>query len=178
VVEEIKWSRPFFLHRGVILWQCLRLQIPLFFGFWGAETQDPETRTTCSRMAAWDRSGALPSVNELHRTSNCSATSAKPLSSSRAARARPGSPRNAVSSKLQSRARRAAEFTAALKKSKLAANAYAAVSVQAASREYLEWIVSAKRQETRDSASPRQLSGSAKQAAQLEIPGMLSLKLR
>jgi uncharacterized protein YdeI (YjbR/CyaY-like superfamily) len=41
------------------------------------------------------------------------------------------------------------EFTAALKKSKAAATAYAAFS-PSCQREYLEWIASAKRVETRD----------------------------
>ena len=42
-----------------------------------------------------------------------------------------------------------AEFTAALKKSKAAVTAYAAFS-PSCKREYIEWIVEAKRPETRD----------------------------
>src|ERR1700678_3393142 len=37
VVEEIKWSRPFFLHGGVILCNVSAFKQHCSFGFWGAE---------------------------------------------------------------------------------------------------------------------------------------------
>ena len=37
VVEEMKWSRPFFLHGGVILCNISAFKAHCSFGFWGAE---------------------------------------------------------------------------------------------------------------------------------------------
>ena len=150
VVEEIKWSRPFFLHRGVILCNVSAFKSHCSFGFWGAEIGKILKQDNVLQDGGMGSLGRIASVNELPpdkqllgylRQAAVFIESGQGETWVAAQRRVVKAPKPALVAP--------PEFTAALKKSKLAANAYAAFS-PSCQREYLEWIVSAKRQETRD----------------------------
>ncbi len=56
VEETIKWSHPFFLHKGVILGNLAAFKEHCSFGFWGRRCQLCCGRQTCCRKMRWGRS--------------------------------------------------------------------------------------------------------------------------
>jgi len=150
VVEEIKWGRPFFLHRGVILCNISAFKAHCSFGFWGAEIGKVLKADGVLQEDGMGSLGRIASAKDLPPEKQL-------LGYLRQAVAFIESGEGATWVAAQRRVVKAPkaaleappEFTAALKKSKLAATAYAAFS-PSCQREYLEWIVSAKRPETRD----------------------------
>ncbi len=150
VAEEIKWSRPFFLHRGVILCNMSAFKAHCSFGFWGAEIGKVLKEDGVLQEGGMGSLGRITSVEELPpdkqllgylRRAAAFIESGEGETWVAAQRRVVKAPKPALAAP--------PEFTAALKKSKLAATAYAAFS-PSCQREYLEWISSAKRPETRD----------------------------
>jgi uncharacterized protein YdeI (YjbR/CyaY-like superfamily) len=150
VVEEIKWSRPFFLHRGVILCNVSAFKSHCSFGFWGAEIGKVLKQDGVLQDGGMGSLGQIKSAQDLPsdkqllgylRQAAAFIEAGQGETWVAAQRRVVKAPKPAIETP--------PEFTAALKKSKPAATAYAAFS-PSCQREYVEWIASAKRPETRD----------------------------
>ena len=150
VEEEIKWSRPFFVHRKVILCNISAFKAHCTVGFWGAEM------ARILREAGIVQDGAMGSFGRI--------TSLKDLPPDKellgyirqaAAFIESGdgetviTQRRRVVKSPKPTLEASPEFLTALKKNKSAATAYTAFS-PSCKREYLEWVADAKRPETRD----------------------------
>jgi uncharacterized protein YdeI (YjbR/CyaY-like superfamily) len=151
VEETIKWSRPFFEYRGVILGNMSAFKEHCSFGFWGEEIG------AILREAGVIQDGGMGSLGRI--------TTVKDLPTDKALlgfirqatgfidRGEYTSPIAARKNKVVKAPKAAleppSEFTAALKKDKKAAVAFAAFS-PSCKREYVEWIADAKRPETRE----------------------------
>jgi uncharacterized protein YdeI (YjbR/CyaY-like superfamily) len=150
VEEEMKWSRPFFVHGGTILCNISAFKEHCSFGFWGAEIGK------VLRIDGVLQSGGMGSLGRI--------TSAKDLPADKQLigyiekavefiDAGLGDNRLVVARRVVKAPKAAveapAEFTAALKKSKATSKVFEAFS-PSCKREYVEWIAEAKRPETRD----------------------------
>jgi uncharacterized protein YdeI (YjbR/CyaY-like superfamily) len=150
VEEEIKWSRPFFLHNGVILCNISAFKAHCSFGFWGAEIGRVLIEEGVVQKGGMGSLGKVTSVTELPPDK-------KFLGYVRQAAALidigQGENRIAVSRRVVKAPKPALEvppeFTVALRKDRKAIAAYTAFS-PSCQREYVEWIADAKRSETRD----------------------------
>jgi len=147
VVETMKWSRPFFEYKGVILGNMSAFNEHCSFGFWGEEI------AAVLREANLLQPDAMGSLGRLTRVENLPAHK-QMLSLLRQAAAfidsgqytSPIAARNKVVKAPKASVEEPPEFTKALKANK---KAYAAFS-PSCKREYVEWIADAKRAETRD----------------------------
>jgi uncharacterized protein YdeI (YjbR/CyaY-like superfamily) len=150
VQETIKWSRPFFEYRGTILGNMSAFKEHCSFGFWGEEIG------TVLREAGVVQDGGMGSLGRI--------TTVKDLPSDkellgfirastgyidRGEHTSPIAARHKVVKAPKATVETPDEFSAALKKNKNAAAAFAAFS-PSCKREYVEWIADAKRQETRE----------------------------
>jgi uncharacterized protein YdeI (YjbR/CyaY-like superfamily) len=150
VEETIKWSRPFFEYRGVILGNMSAFKRHCAFGFWGVEIG------AVLREAKALKDGAMGSLGRI--------TSVKDLPSDKALldlvrkatgfvdsgqHTSPISVRQRVVKAPKPALKMPSEFAAALKKNKKASAGYEVLS-PSCQREYIEWIADAKRPETRD----------------------------
>ena len=150
VVETMKWSRPFFEYKGVILGNMSAFNEHCSFGFWGEEI------AAVLREANLLQPDAMGSLGRLTRVENLPAHK-QMLSLLRQAAAfidsgqytSPIAARNKVVKAPKASVEEPPEFTKALKANKKASAAYAAFS-PSCKREYVEWIADAKRAETRD----------------------------
>lgn len=140
VEEAIKWGQPFFTYRGIILGNMAGFKEHCNFGFWDKGMAE-ELRNSGEgplrhitgvkdlpadkQMLAWIRQTAANVDRGEYRS---------PI----AARSRVAKPDAEIPS----------DFGSALKKNKGAAATFAAFS-PSCRREYVEWIVEAKREETR-----------------------------
>ncbi len=150
VVEEMKWSRPFFLHGGTILCNISAFKAHCSFGFWGAEIGKVLREDGVLQDGGMGSLGKITSVKELPPDKKllgyirqAAALIDAGLGDNRIVVARrvvkvPKPPVEVP-----------AEFTAALRRDRKAAAAYAAFS-PSCQREYAQWIADAKRPETRD----------------------------
>jgi uncharacterized protein YdeI (YjbR/CyaY-like superfamily) len=150
VTEEMKWSRPFFLHNGTILCNISAFKAHCAFGFWGAEIGRILVEEGAVKEGGMGSLGKVTSVRELppdKRFIGYILQAASLIDSGQ------GENRIAAARRVVKAPKPApvvpAEFTVALKKSKAAAIAYAAFS-PSCQREYVQWIAEAKRPETRD----------------------------
>jgi uncharacterized protein YdeI (YjbR/CyaY-like superfamily) len=150
VEETIKWSRPFFLHRGVILGNMSAFQQHCSFGFWGAEIGAVLRSASVLQDDGMGSLGRIVRLQDLPpdklmlewiRQAAAFVESGEYTSPIAARRKVVKSPKPPVETPT--------EFAAALKKDKKAAAVFAAFS-PSCQREYLEWIADAKRPETRD----------------------------
>jgi uncharacterized protein YdeI (YjbR/CyaY-like superfamily) len=150
VQEEVKWSRPFFLHNGEILCNISAFKAHCAFGFWGAEIGKLLIEEGVVLKGGMGSLGRVTSVEELPPDKKfigyvrqAAVLIDSGLGENRivAARRVVKAPKPAVEVP--------AEFTAALKKNK-AANATFTAFSPSCQREYVEWIADAKRPETRD----------------------------
>lgn len=150
IVETIKWSRPFFEYKGMILCNISAFNQHCSFGFWGEEIG------TVLREAKVVQNGGMGSLGRI--------VSLKDLPSDklmlgwiRQAKAfmdsghytSPIAARHRVVKAPDVHVAPPAEFSAALKKNKVAAKIFTAFS-PSCKREYVEWIAAAKRSETRE----------------------------
>jgi len=150
VVEEIKWGRPFFLHRGTILCNISAFKVHCSFGFWGAEIGKLLREDGVLQEGGMGSLGRITSIKDL-------APEKKLLGYIRQAAALiesgQGDNRVVVARRVVKAPKppieEPLEFTAALKKDKAASAAYGAMS-PSCQREYAEWIAEAKRPETRE----------------------------
>jgi uncharacterized protein YdeI (YjbR/CyaY-like superfamily) len=150
VVEEMKWSRPFFLHAGVILCNMSAFKQHCSFGFWGAEI---------GKVLQADgvlQDGGMGSLGKITSVSGLPADKVM-LGYLRQATAfidqGQGETFVAAGRRVVKPPKPAPEapsgFTEALRKNKAAAKVFEAFS-PSCKREYLDWIADAKRDETRD----------------------------
>jgi uncharacterized protein YdeI (YjbR/CyaY-like superfamily) len=150
VVETIKWSRPFFEYKGVILGNMSAFNEHCSFGFWGEEI------SAVLRDAKILQPDAMGSLGRLTRIEDLPANK-QMLSSLRKAAAfidsgqytSPIAARHRVVKAAAPAAETPPEFARALKANKKASAAFAAFS-PSCKKEYVEWIADAKRAETRD----------------------------
>lgn len=150
VVEEIKWGRPFFLHNGTILCNLAAFQAHCSLGFWGAEI---------GKLLIKDgvvQTGGMGSLGKITRLEGLPPDSRLIGYIKRAAELIDvglGDNRVVVARRVVKAPKPSIdappEFSAALRKNRKAAAAYAAFS-PSCQREYLEWIADAKRPETRE----------------------------
>jgi uncharacterized protein YdeI (YjbR/CyaY-like superfamily) len=150
VEETIKWSRPFFLYHGAILCNMSAFKQHCSFGFWGEEIGAVLREAGALHGDSMGSLGRITSVKDLPPDK-------KMLEWIRQAAAfidsgeytSPIAARRKVVKALKPPADASPEFTAALKRDKKAATAFAAFS-PTSRREYVEWIADAKRDETRE----------------------------
>jgi uncharacterized protein YdeI (YjbR/CyaY-like superfamily) len=150
VVEEMKWSRPFFLHSGTILCNISAFKAHCSFGFWGAEIGKVLREDGVLPHGGMGSLGKITNVKDLPADK-------KLLGYIRQAAAMIdaglGDNRVVVARRLVKPSKQPvevpAEFTAALRRDRKAAAAYTAFS-PSCQREYAEWIAEAKRPETRE----------------------------
>jgi hypothetical protein len=150
VVETIKWSRPFFEYKGVILGNMSAFKEHCSFGFWGEEIAAVLREEKLLQPDAMGSLGRITSVEDLP-------SSKQLLSLLRRAVAfidsgqytSPIAARHKVVKAPKPDAEAPPEFTKALKASKKASAVFAKRS-PSCKREYVEWIADAKREETRD----------------------------
>jgi uncharacterized protein YdeI (YjbR/CyaY-like superfamily) len=150
VVETIKWSRPFFEYKGVILGNMSAFKEHCSFGFWGEEI------SAVLRDAKVLQPDAMGSLGRLTRVEDLPANK-QMLGLLRQATAfvdngqytSPIAARHKVVKAPKAAPEAPPEFTKALKANKKASAAFAAFS-PSCKKEYVEWIAEAKRAETRD----------------------------
>lgn len=150
VAEEMKWSRPFFLHGDTILCNISAFKEHCSFGFWGAEIGKVLQADGVVQESGMGSLGRITSVKDLPSDKQMLGyirQAAALIDSGQ------GDNRVVVARRVVKAPKPAIEvppeFTAALKKSKAAAKAFGAFS-PSCKREYIEWIADAKRPETRD----------------------------
>ena len=150
IEETIKWSRPFFEYRGVILCNMSAFKEHCSFGFWGEEIAAVLRE---AKVLGGDGMGSLarfPVLEDCLPTSACWVGFVRPQpSSTNGQYASPIAARSRVVKPQKPSFDPPAEFTTAFPKNKRAASVFAAFS-PSCKREYVEWIADAKRPETRD----------------------------
>jgi uncharacterized protein YdeI (YjbR/CyaY-like superfamily) len=150
VVEDMKWSRPFFLHGDAILCNISAFKEHCSFGFWGAEIGKVLREDGILQHGGMGSLGKITSLKDLPADKQLIAyikKAAELIDSGQ------GDNRIVVARRVVKAPKPATEtpveFAAALKKNKAAGEAYAAFS-PSCKREYNDWIADAKRPETRD----------------------------
>ena len=150
VVEAIKWSRPFFEYKGVILGNMSAFKEHCSFGFWGEDISAVLREAKVLKPDAMGSLGRLTRMEDLPSDKEMLALLRKAVAfidsgqytSPIAARVKVvKAPAPAVEAP--------PEFLKALKANKKAAAAFAAFS-PSCKKEYVEWIADAKRAETRE----------------------------
>ena len=152
VEETIKWSRPFFEYKGVILANMSAFNEHCSFGFWGEEIAAVLREANVIQDGGMGSLGRITSIKDLPPNKQM-------LDLLKQATAfidngqytSPISARNKVvkAPKPPIEEEMPPEFTKALKANKKASTVFAAFS-PSCKREYTEWIADAKRPETRD----------------------------
>ncbi len=148
VEEDIKWSMPFFIYRGLILGNMAAFKQHCSFGLWGREAADNLRADGIYNREAMGVLGKLTSLKDLpsdreltkyFRTAAAAIdTGARTQNYSRPKASTPKPPPEVPAS-----------LAAALRKNKAAATQFAAMP-PGCQREYCEWIAEARRDETRD----------------------------
>jgi uncharacterized protein YdeI (YjbR/CyaY-like superfamily) len=150
VVEEMKWSRPFFSHSGVILCNVSAFKQHCSFGFWGAEIGKLLREDGALQDGGMGSLGKITSLKDLPpdrallgylRQAAALIDGGQGETWVAAARRVVKAPKAPIETP--------GEFAAALKKNKAASKVFEAFS-PSCKREYVEWIADAKREETRD----------------------------
>jgi len=150
VVETMKWSRPFFEYKGVILGNMSAFNEHCSFGFWGEEIAavlreanllQPDAMGSLGRLTRVEDLPAHKQMLSLLRQATTFIDSGQYTS--------PIAARHKVAKAPAASVEAPPEFTIALKANKKASAAFAALS-PSCKREYVEWIADAKRAETRD----------------------------
>ena len=148
VEEAIKWSRPFFMYRGVILGNISAFKEHCSFGLWGTEIAEILIADGIASGEGMGTFGRITSVKDLpprKKLVSYIKQAAKMIhegvrTKSLSMRPKVAKPPVEVPEAL----------TAALKKNKAAAKKFEAMS-PSCRREYSQWIAEAKREVTRDS---------------------------
>ena len=148
VVEEMKWSRPFFVYRGVILGNMAAFKEHCSFGLWGAEIAATVRGDGVASSEGMGTFGKITAVEDLPSRKQM-------LGYVRKAATMIG---DGVRTKAWSRPKTMVAkadlvvpeaLAKALKKSKGAGAKFEAMS-PSCRKEYIQWIADAKRDETRD----------------------------
>lgn len=150
VEETIKWSRPFFEHKGAIIGNMSAFKEHCSFGFWGEEIGAVLREAGVVKEEGMGTLGRITSVKDLPANKQLldwikqavgfidSGNYTSPIAA-----------RNKVVKAPKDELETPPEFTKALKASKAASAVFAKFS-PSCKREYVEWIADAKRAETRD----------------------------
>ena len=149
VVEEIKWSRPFFVYKGVILGNMSAFKAHCSFGLWGAEMAQHLRADGVASSDGMGTFGRIASVDQLPAKKQLVAyvqEAARKIADGERTKAfeRPQANRVAKAEPPVPEA-----LVLALEKHKLAAKQFAAMS-PSCRKEYSVWIAEAKRDETRE----------------------------
>ncbi len=148
VEEDIKWSMPFFIYRGLMLGNMAAFKQHCSFGLWGkeaaAELRDDGLydRKAMGQLGKLTSLEGLPSDRDLIRYIRSAAeeiaSGARTQNYSRPKTTTPKPPPEVPPA-----------LAAALKKNKVAAAQFASMP-PGCQREYCDWIAEAKRDDTRD----------------------------
>jgi uncharacterized protein YdeI (YjbR/CyaY-like superfamily) len=150
VEETVKWSRPFFEYKGVILGNMSAFKQHCSFGFWGQEMGATLKNAGVLRDGAMGSLGRITSVDTLPPDKDLITWVRQAASSiDKGTHVSPIAARNKVAKPPKPALKTPPGFAAALRKSKKAAAVFEAFS-PSCKREYIEWIADAKRPETRD----------------------------
>ena len=148
VVETIKWSRPFFEYKRAILANMSAFKEHCSFGFWGVEISAVLRDAKILQPDAMGSLGRLTRIEDLPANKQMLDLLRKAVAFIESGQYT--SPIAARPKVAKAKAPEAPpEFTKALKANKEAADVFAALS-PSCKKEYVEWIVDAKRAETRD----------------------------
>jgi len=149
VEETIKWSRPFFEYRGIILCNMSAFKEHCSLGFWGLEIGAVLRKAGVVRDGAMGSLGRITSIASLPPEKKLIGwvTQAAALIESGKERS-PIAARPRVVKPAKPPLETPPDFNQALGKNKKATAVFAAFS-PSCRREYIEWIVDAKRPETR-----------------------------
>ena len=153
VEETMKWSRPHFMRRGMMLCGMSAFQRHCAFGFWlgemvlGPDSTDPNLKNGMGHF------GRITSLADLPGDKQLLASIKKAVALNDAGTRRPAPPRSTGKKELSI----PRYFTAALKTNKRALAAFEAFSYSH-KKEYVEWITEAKREETRQKRIETMLS--------------------
>jgi uncharacterized protein YdeI (YjbR/CyaY-like superfamily) len=151
VAEEIKWSHPFFLHKGKILANMAGFKAHCSLGFWGAEVAAGLREEGILQEGGMGSLGKIASLADLPPDKILLRHLRQAVALVDSGR---GENKFTMARRTAPRAAKPAieiptEFTAALAKDRKAAATFAAFS-PSCQREYTEWIASAKQAATRD----------------------------
>jgi uncharacterized protein YdeI (YjbR/CyaY-like superfamily) len=146
VEETWKWSSPFFAYNGKILCNMAAFKAHAVFGFWHQQMRAELEKNADKSESAMGHYGRLASLDDLpaDKVILGHLKRAAALNESDI----PANPRPKAPAKPEAKV--PDDLAAALKKNKTAAANFAAFS-PSARREYISWIVEAKREETRAS---------------------------
>jgi len=150
VEEAIKWSHPFFLHKGVILGNLAAFKEHCSFGFWGQEMSAVLNAAGIVQEGGMGSLGRITTIKDLPPNKQMLDLIRQAAGSiDRGEYLSPIAARNKVVKAPKATLETPAEFTRALKANKQA-NAIFTNFSPSCKREYIEWIADAKRPETRD----------------------------
>ena len=150
VQETIKWSRPFFEYKGVILGNMSAFNEHCSFGFWGEEISSVLREAKVLQPDAMGSLGRLTHIDDLPSDRQMLDLLRNAVSFIDSGHyTSPIAARNKVVKAPKPAIEPPPEFIKALKANKKASAAFAAFS-PSCKREYVEWIADAKRAETRD----------------------------
>ena len=149
VEETVKWSRPFFEHKGVILGNMSAFKQHCSFGFWGQEMSAVLKNAGVLRDGAMGSLGRITSIDTLPLDKDLIAWVRQAASAiDKGTHVSPIAARNKVVKAPKPALKTPPEFDKALRKNKKAAAVFEAFS-PSCKREYIEWIIDAKRPDTR-----------------------------
>jgi hypothetical protein len=162
VVETIKWSRPFFEYKGVILGNMSAFNAHCSFGFWGEEIGAVLREAKALQGGAMGSLGKITTAKDLPADKQMLAwikqaagfvdrgeyTSPIAARVEKAKVAKDAAKKHGVV-KAEKPVVAAPELMEALKKNKKAAAGFAALS-PSCKKEYVEWVADAKRAETKE----------------------------
>lgn len=150
VVETVKWSRPFFEYKGVILANMSAFKEHCSFGFWGEEISAVLREAKLIQPGAMGSLGRLTSVDDMPSNKQMLAILRQAVAFvDSGSYTSPIAARHKVVKAPKAAVAEHPNFARALKSNKKAAAIFAAFS-PSCKREYVEWIADAKRDETRD----------------------------
>jgi uncharacterized protein YdeI (YjbR/CyaY-like superfamily) len=149
VVETMKWSRPFFEYRGVVLGNMSAFKEHCSYGFWGEEIGAVLRDANAMRQGAMGTLGRIKTVSDLPPDKQMLAWIRQAAAFVDSGQyTSPIAARHRVV-KMCKELEVPAELELAIQKNKKAAGAFAAFS-PSCKREYIQWIVDAKRPATRE----------------------------
>jgi len=149
VEESIKWSRPFFLHRNSILCNISAFTHHCSIGFWGEEISSVLREADALRAGAMGSLGRVTSISDLPDDKLLLAWLKQAVAFIDSGNyTSPIKARQKVVKAPKAVPQMATDFLESLSGNKQASDAYATFS-PSYKREYLEWITTAKRPETR-----------------------------
>ena len=150
VEETIKWSRPFFEYRGVILGNMSAFKEHCSFGFWGEEIAVVLREAKVLQEDGMGSLGRITDLKDLPSDKRMLGWIRQAVGFiDRGEYTSPIAARHKVVKAPKTPVAIAPEFAAALQRNKKAGAAFAEFS-PSCKREYAEWIADAKRPETRD----------------------------